>query len=308
MPNATSNVVQADNKFPNNALLLIYSSLPNLNFRSSVGGVNKQSYNSGASRYEVLIEPLKQMLFVQSPGFMEMKIATLNPMVKEVFIFKIENRITQQNQNKMGRLKVISEPVLCTVFLNGMQMAEKTEFEGVWPEGRINVRLEKENYFPLDTQTSILPDEISYLNLRLFPKKTANDLQSKNSASSEKRIELNKFVEANSSNLDTKPTFTVVEIMPQFPGGDGELMKFISNNLHYPQIARDNDITGTVYLTFVVDENGDVVETKVIRGAEKSLDAEAVRIVNSLPRWTLGRQSGKAVRTQFTFPVKFKLN
>lgn len=104
-------------------------------------------------------------------------------------------------------------------------------------------------------------------------------------------------------------TFTIVEQMPQFPGGDAELMKYIQKNIKYPPIAKENGITGTVYVQFVVDQNGEVVDIVVVRGApSKDLDQEAMRVIKSLPKWTPGKQTGKPVRVQFTLPIKFVLS
>ncbi|MBX7180812.1 MAG: energy transducer TonB [Bacteroidia bacterium] len=104
-------------------------------------------------------------------------------------------------------------------------------------------------------------------------------------------------------------TFKIVEQPPVFPGGDAELMKYIMKSIKYPPIAKENGITGTVYVEFVVDQNGEVVDVRVARGAQsKDLDTEAVRVIKSLPKWTPGRQTGKAVRVQFTLPIRFVLN
>ena len=104
-------------------------------------------------------------------------------------------------------------------------------------------------------------------------------------------------------------TFTIVEQMPGFPGGDGELMKFIQKTIKYPAMAKENGITGTVYVQFVVDQNGEVVDVTVVRGAaSKDLDQEATRVIKALPKWTPGKQTGKPVRVQFTLPIKFVLS
>jgi protein TonB len=102
-------------------------------------------------------------------------------------------------------------------------------------------------------------------------------------------------------------TFVVVEQMPEFPGGEKALFKWISKNLEYPQIAQENGITGTVVVTFVVDSNGKITLAKVIRGIDPSCDGEALRVINSMPNWKPGKQGGRAVRVYFTLPIKFVL-
>ena len=102
--------------------------------------------------------------------------------------------------------------------------------------------------------------------------------------------------------------FMVVENMPEFPGGDAGLRKYIQNNVKYPPIAKEYNITGKVYVSFIVDKSGSVTDVKIVRGVDKSLDAEAVRVVKSLPKYKPGKQRGKAVRVMFTIPINFTLN
>jgi periplasmic protein TonB len=102
--------------------------------------------------------------------------------------------------------------------------------------------------------------------------------------------------------------FMVVENMPEFPGGDLGLMKYIQKNVKYPPIAKEYNITGKVYVSFIVDKSGSVTDVKIVRGVDKSLDAEALRVVKSLPKYKPGKQRGKAVRVMFTIPINFTLN
>ena len=101
--------------------------------------------------------------------------------------------------------------------------------------------------------------------------------------------------------------FRSVEQMPQFPGGDQALMKYLSSHINYPPIAAENNIQGKVVVQFVVDKTGKVGEVKVIRSVDKDLDKEAVRVCKSLPKFTPGRQNGQAVSVWYTLPVQFKL-
>ena len=100
----------------------------------------------------------------------------------------------------------------------------------------------------------------------------------------------------------------VAEVMPQYPGGPNEMMKYIQENLKYPQSAIDNKIEGRVYVSFVVDKDGSITNAAVMRGIDKECDAEALRVVASMPKWTPGQQDGKNVRTQFTIPIYYKFN
>ncbi|GAB1419193.1 energy transducer TonB [Bacteroidales bacterium] len=101
--------------------------------------------------------------------------------------------------------------------------------------------------------------------------------------------------------------FTVVESMPEYPGGAEEMMRFIAQNIKYPPIARESGIQGRVFVNFVVEPNGSVSSVKVLRGIGGGCDEEAIRVVQSMPKWTPGRQRGKAVRVSFNLPVRFTL-
>ena len=102
-------------------------------------------------------------------------------------------------------------------------------------------------------------------------------------------------------------TLTVVDVMPQYPGGDRELLKFIAQSIKYPTDAQEAGVQGRVICSFVVDKKGNIVEPKIIRGIDPSLDAEALRVIGMMPRWTPGRQDGKAVRILYTVPITFRL-
>ena len=108
--------------------------------------------------------------------------------------------------------------------------------------------------------------------------------------------------------VETKEeTLTVVDVMPQYPGGDHELLKFIAQSIKYPTDAQKAGVQGRVICSFVVDKKGNIVEPKIIRGIDPSLDAEALRVIGMMPRWTPGRQDGKAVRVLYTVPITFRL-
>ena len=124
-------------------------------------------------------------------------------------------------------------------------------------------------------------------------------------------------------NQDGDTIYNVAETMPQFPGGPNALMKYLSENTKYPELAKANKIEGRVYVRFVVekdgsvtnaevlrgiDKKGDTEATEVLRGINKECDAEVLRVVSSMPKWQPGTQDGEAVRCRFTVPFIFKLN
>ena len=102
--------------------------------------------------------------------------------------------------------------------------------------------------------------------------------------------------------------FEVVEQMPEYPnGGMAGLMQFLSKNIKYPTIAQENGTQGRVTVQFVVNKDGSIVDAKVLRGVDPYLDKEALRVINSMPKWKPGKQRGKPVRVKYTVPVMFRL-
>ncbi len=101
--------------------------------------------------------------------------------------------------------------------------------------------------------------------------------------------------------------FISVEQMPQFPGGDAALLKYLSSHINYPPMAAESNIQGRVVVQFVVDKTGKVGEVTVVRSVDKELDREAVRVCKSLPKFVPGRQNGQPVSVWYTLPVTFKL-
>jgi TonB family protein len=109
------------------------------------------------------------------------------------------------------------------------------------------------------------------------------------------------------AGADDPNVFNIVEEMPEFPGGELEMRKFIAQRVKYPVIAQDNGIQGKVYVTFVVEKDGSVGRIKIARGVDPSLDAEAMRVVNEMPAWTPGKQRGVNVAVAYTVPIEFVL-
>mgnify|MGYP002623739083 CR=1 FL=1 len=101
--------------------------------------------------------------------------------------------------------------------------------------------------------------------------------------------------------------FDVVEQMPSFPGGPQALFEYLSKNIKYPVVAEENNIQGRVIVTFVVERDGSITDVKVVKSVDPSLDKEAKRVVQSMPRWIPGKQNGSAVRVKYTVPVTFRL-
>ncbi len=140
-------------------------------------------------------------------------------------------------------------------------------------------------------------------------------------AESDKEMDMSTFTrQEEATNIEITPVkieeeeeeaedeiFQVVENDPEFPGGAEAMYKYLAQNIKYPQLARENNITGRVYLQFVVEKDGSVTNVKVMRDIGGGCGAEAVRVVKSMPKWTPGKQRGKAVRVYYQIPVNFSL-
>ena len=101
--------------------------------------------------------------------------------------------------------------------------------------------------------------------------------------------------------------FTIVESMPEFPGGTTKMMEYLRDNVKYPPAAKANVITGKVFVNFTIGKNGEIRDIKIIRGVHDLLDNEAIRVVKDMPAWKAGKQRGKPVSVSFNLPINFIL-
>jgi TonB family protein len=109
-------------------------------------------------------------------------------------------------------------------------------------------------------------------------------------------------------NSDPKnPVYRVVDVMPQFPGGDGELLKFLSRNINYPEDAKKEKKEGRAVVAFTIEANGKMSNYELLQGVSPSLDEEAMRVRKLIPVWEPGKEKGKPVRVRYTVPVTFRL-
>ena len=116
--------------------------------------------------------------------------------------------------------------------------------------------------------------------------------------------------EGDDSNLqknNSDKAYDLVEEMPQYPGGVGKLMEYVSMNVRYPKEAESKSIQGRVVTTFVIEKDGSIEDAEVIKSVDPALDAEALRVVKAMPKWTPGKQEGKPIRVKYTMPITFAL-
>lgn len=116
------------------------------------------------------------------------------------------------------------------------------------------------------------------------------------------------FMTSTAQTKKNNMVYDVVEVMPQFPGGQTAMLKYIMENIKYPKQIMEEGIQGRVTVSFIVEKDGRVSNVRLLRSVQPLLDKEAVRVVKSMPKWSPGKQKGKPVRVRFNLPVMFKLN
>lgn len=138
------------------------------------------------------------------------------------------------------------------------------------------------------------------------------DIEETTIASTEDQTEYIEIKEFDNVVVEEEPQeeapFMVVEKMPEFPGGMTALMQYLTKNIKYPSVCRENNIQGRVLIQFIVNKDGSIVEPEVVKSVNPYLDKEALRVISTMPKWSPGEQRGKPVRVKYTVPVNFKLN
>ena len=164
------------------------------------------------------------------------------------------------------------------------------EFKSI-PAGTYNLKTFYEGYTTMIIEGFNIPaNKFAFQNLYLLKQDDADETSSQK------------------PQVTQDSLYRVTEVMPEYPGGPNEMMRYIQENIKYPQSAIDNKIEGRVFVTFVVEKDGSITNAAVMRGIDKECDAEALRVVSSMPKWTPGQHKGEVVRTQFTIPIYYKFN
>ena len=116
------------------------------------------------------------------------------------------------------------------------------------------------------------------------------------------------FMTSTAQTKKNNMVYDVVEVMPQYPGGQIAMLKYIMKNIKYPKQAMKEGIQGRVTVRFIVEKDGSISDVKPVLSVHPLLNKEAVRVVKSMPKWSPGKHNGKPVRVRFNLPVMFKLN
>ena len=128
-----------------------------------------------------------------------------------------------------------------------------------------------------------------------------------NASFAQEEIVLQTVRDTTTQVSDSGEVFIFVTDGPEFTGGDEAKKKYLIENLHYPELAKEKGAQGTVYITFVVEKDGSITNIKVLEGVCRSIDDEALRVIRNMPKWSPGMQRGKAVRVQYNMPIRFIL-
>lgn len=201
--------------------------------------------------------------------------------------------------------------VLATVLLAFEWTTAKSEGEGL---GTLDDLMTEEEIIPITRQQEIKPPPpppppkvTEVLNIVEDDVEIEDEVEIEDTeADQDMEIDIVDIVDEEEE--EDAPVFFIVEDMPEFPGGDLALRKHIAQNIRYPEIAKENGIQGRVFVQFVVNKKGMVEQIKVVRGVDPSLDKEAIRVIQNLPKWKPGQQRGKPVKVSFTVPINFQLN
>ena len=257
-------------------------------------------------------EPLSKYITVKKNGLYGLVDSCWNL----VMPFKFKNELSAVDNNHF--LTDLGDGIKGLVDLNG-KILFKTPFDWVFSHG--NGIYSGNSYDSKDRKNKIVGFADIYGNTTLTKEEYATMLRWNKQREEEERIAAEKR-KAQAENKSTtqqlnksttitfdgeEEVFVVVEEPPRFPGGDSALYMYLCMNLSYPDAARENKIEGMVVVLFVVEKDGSVSNVRVLRDIGGGCGEAAVEVVKNMPRWEPGRQAGKAIRTQFSLPLKFEL-
>ncbi|MBI2966224.1 MAG: energy transducer TonB [Bacteroidetes bacterium] len=150
------------------------------------------------------------------------------------------------------------------------------------------------------------PPAVQELNIVENTEELKEELQVQSTEVTEE-TKIEPVIEKQEEVVEEDVVFQIVEDMPTFGKGDADVLKYLAENIRYPQVAKELGISGMVFVEFVVDKTGKIKDSKVVRGIGGGCDEEALRVIKGMPAWTPGKQRGKPVSVQFRLPVRFVL-
>lgn len=216
--------------------------------------------------------------------------------------------------SELGAISIQSSPVQIQIEIKALGIKSLKE-EDVWtkseiPAGNYNVTFQwKSNV--LDTTLTVKQSTLTSIFIDMNKMKLER-IEYKSDTVLHDSLLINKNTgHNNKSKLPPEDyrndIFIYVESTPEFPGGSAKMMEYITKNLVYPSEAKKNKIEGRVFVSFIVEKDGSITNVKVLRGLGSGCDEEAIRIVEKMPNWTPGSNSGKPINVKFTLPIRFSL-
>ena len=281
-----------------------------------IAGTNVGTITSSDGQFQLKDVPKDAELVISYVGYESVKVKpedgkptsiTMNPVIvdmNEVTVTALASPDTKTLSAPLGStIKLQTNSPLKFGNADGSSAQPLIVIDGVITENQ-NV-----NNIPPETieSISVLKGESA---IKLYGDKGKNGVilitKKKESATSQNNL-IDVNINQNANAQKNSQVYTVVEQMPEFPGGEMALRKFLAYNIKYPRTAVDKGIQGKEFVTFVVTSKGSVADAKILRGVDPSLDQEALRVVNSMPSWIPGKQGGKDVDVQYTLPINFVL-
>ena len=198
-----------------------------------------------------------------------------------------------------GDVDINTSPMGATIYIDGKNYGETPNYISDILIGEHELKLAKQGCAEIKKTITIKEGETLTINEKLqtsITKQNADDIVVKDES-----------VSSANGKVFEGEIIKVVEVMPEFPGGPAKMMEYIQKNIKYPLMACESDIQGRVFVNFVVEPDGSISNVTVMRGIGGGCDEEAVRVVNSMPKWNPGKQRGTAVRCSYTVPIIFKL-
>lgn len=288
----------------NQAAATLYNSFNVLHLKNRISMMNKKrSHGIGRTKYLIFI-PLAAFLMLLSNIEAVARItgkmaADAVAGVKEA----TEIHVVSADPLKV-KGQVIDEfngPIIgANVLVKGTNIGTITDLNGNFTLETTKEAVLRFSFPGTKTKEVAVKDVLGDLKVQLYSDGTISRSQSQSQATTSPAV-------SNTPQIVSEQVFTVVEKMPEFPGGQGELLKYLARSVKYPVIAQENGIQGRVTASFIVEKDGSIRDLEVLRGVDPSLDNEAIRILSAMPKWTPGQQRGHDVAVKYTVPVTFRL-
>lgn len=288
----------------NQAAATLYNSFNVLHLKNRISMMNKKrSHGIGRTKYLIFI-PLAAFLMLLSNIEAVARItgkmaADAVAGVKEA----TEMHVVSADPVKV-KGQVIDEfngPVIgANVLVKGTNIGTITDLNGNFTLETTKEAVLRFSFPGTKTKEVAVKDVLGDLKVQLYSDGTISRPQSQPQATTSPAV-------SNTPQIVSEQVFTVVEKMPEFPGGQGELLKYLARSIKYPVIAQENGIQGRVTVSFIVEKDGSIRDVEVLRGVDPSLDKEAMRVLSVMPKWTPGQQRGHNVAVEYTVPVTFRL-